>query len=73
MNTPTTTDPDLRPSATVDEAVERLVAAHHRRILELERQRDELADCLREAKDGFVSGRFACVDCVTGAGLGRFV
>jgi hypothetical protein len=73
MNTPApTTDPDLCPSQTVDEAVERLVAAHHRCILELERQRDELAACLREARAGFVNGRFTCNDVLRAEGISNF-
>lgn len=70
MNTPApTTD---APSATVDEALERLVAAHNQRIYELEKQRDELAACLREAKAGFVSGHFTTAFANTTEGVRRF-
>jgi hypothetical protein len=74
MNTPNIADPtlnDLRPSATIDEALERLVAAHNRRAADLmaerdtaRRQRDEIAACLREVEDGFVSGRFVATHLI---------
>jgi len=31
-------------------------------IVQLTRQRDELAGCLREVENGFISGRFLCLE-----------
>jgi hypothetical protein len=72
MNTPAPTYDDLRPSATLEEAVERLGAAYKQHIQELETQRDALAACLREAHAGFVSGRFVCINAMDFATLAAF-
>jgi hypothetical protein len=72
-------DPDLRPSASVDEALERLSDTANGCIDQLivqcatlRGQRNELRDCLREAKDGFISGRFITTTACTSDGLADF-
>lgn len=67
-----TTDDDFRPSATLEEAVERLGATCRRRIAELEKQRDELAACLYKVREGFVSGRFTATGVLSGKGVHDF-
>lgn len=65
-------DDDFRPSATLEEAVERLGATCKRRIAELEKQRDSLAICLREVKDGFSAGRFVVPFVFGGKSIAEF-
>ncbi len=49
---------DFKPSATVDEAIERYTAIVDSRIAQLTKQRDDLALCLYDFVQGFERGYY---------------
>ncbi len=49
---------DFKPSATVDEAIERYTAVVEGRIAQLTKQRDDLALCLYDFVQGFERGYY---------------
>ncbi len=51
---------DTRPSATVDEAIDRYTATANARIAQLTAQRDAVAQMLRDILKGFDNGEFVC-------------
>jgi len=61
MNTPPLTDADNAVKRVV-EVVNELDQVTALEVRRLEAQRDELAACLREVENGFISGRFLCLE-----------
>jgi hypothetical protein len=73
MNNLPITDDAFRPSATMHEALERFLAEHGKIVRDLTAQRDELAACLREVENGFISGRFLCLESTRPEQVANFV